>query len=251
MSAQPVIDDRRAVLFGLAAVLMWSTVATAFKLALRHLTRCSCCSWPTCVSILVLAGLLTARGGWRELRRTPRGELARAACLGALNPCLYYLMLFAAYDRLPAQVAQPLNYTWALTLTWLAIPLLGHRLRVRDLLAGLVCYAGVVVIVTGGRFGDFRYRPGRRGARAGQHGGLGALLAGQRAQRAGSGGDAAPELRGRHAASWRSLWCAATLPATARAAGRGVRRLLRDGRHLRALAAWRCGRPRPPRASPT
>lgn len=150
-------DQKRATLFGLAAVLMWSTVATAFKLTLRHLSPVSLLFWSACASTLVLAGLLTARGGWRELRRTPRGELARAACLGALNPCLYYLMLFAAYDRLPAQVAQPLNYTWALTLTWLAIPLLGHRLRVRDLLAGLVCYAGVVVIVTGGRFGDFRY----------------------------------------------------------------------------------------------
>lgn len=147
----------RGTLFGLAAVLMWSTVATAFKLTLRHLTPISLLFWSACVSTLVLALLLTARGGWGALLRTPRGELARAAGLGALNPFLYYLILFAAYDRLPAQVAQPLNYTWALTLTWLAIPMLGHRLRPRDLLAGLVCYAGVVVIVTGGRFGDFRY----------------------------------------------------------------------------------------------
>lgn len=60
-------------------------------------------------------------------------------------------MLFAAYDRLPAQVAQPINYTWALTLSWLAIPLLRQRPRWRVLLAGPVCYAGVVLIATGGR----------------------------------------------------------------------------------------------------
>jgi hypothetical protein len=38
--------------------------------------------------------------------------------------------LFEAYDRLPAQVAQALNYTWALTLTLLAVPVLGTAVLV-------------------------------------------------------------------------------------------------------------------------
>jgi hypothetical protein len=70
---------------------------------------------------------------------------------------VYYLVLFEAYDRLPAQVAQPLNFTWALTLSWLSVPLLGHKLGRRDLVAGLVCYAGVVLIATGGRVADLQF----------------------------------------------------------------------------------------------
>lgn len=58
---------------------------------------------------------------------------------GLVNPCLYYLLLFSAYDRLPAQEAMAINYTWTLTLTYLAVPLLGHRLRLSDGVAGLIC----------------------------------------------------------------------------------------------------------------
>ncbi|MBK6899768.1 MAG: DMT family transporter [bacterium] len=149
-------DQRRATLLGLVTVLLWSTVATAFKLALRHLSPVALLAWSATASLLVLAGVVTARRGWTALRLAPRRDLLPAAGLGVINPCLYYLILFEAYDRLPAQVAQPLNYTWALTLTWLSVPLLGQRLRGRDLLAGLVCYAGVAVIGTGGDLRDWR-----------------------------------------------------------------------------------------------
>jgi len=152
-----VTDQRKATLCALAAVLLWSTVATAFKLTLRHLGPVQLLAYASLMSLLVLAGLVTLQGKWTLLRAASRGQLARAAALGLLNPLLYYLVLFAAYDRLPAQVAQPLNYTWALTLTWLSVPLLGHMLGRRDLLAGLVCYGGVVVIATGGDLAALRF----------------------------------------------------------------------------------------------
>ena len=144
-------DQRKAVLFALAAVLLWSTVATAFKLTLRHIGPVQMLAYAALMSLAVLAGLVTAQGKWALLRGASHGMVARSATLGLLNPLLYYLMLFAAYDRLPAQVAQPLNYTWALTLTWLSVPLLGHRL------GGLVCYGGVVIIATGGDVTALRF----------------------------------------------------------------------------------------------
>ncbi len=59
-------------------------------------------------------------------------------------------MLFQAYDLLPAQEAQPLNYTWAITLSLLAVPLLKQRLTPLDLVAILVSYFGILVIATHG-----------------------------------------------------------------------------------------------------
>ena len=41
--------------------------------------------------------------------------------LGLVNPFLYYLVLFKAYDLLPAQEAQAINYTWALMLAFLSV----------------------------------------------------------------------------------------------------------------------------------
>ncbi len=69
--------------------------------------------------------------------------------LGFANPLLYYLVLFEAYDRLPAQLAQPLNYTWAITLALLAVPVLGQRLSVRSMLGIVTSYFGVVILLTG------------------------------------------------------------------------------------------------------
>lgn len=70
--------------------------------------------------------------------------------LGAINPFLYYLVLFKAYDLLPAQEAQAINYTWALMLAFLSVPFLKQKLRFADILAGIICYFGVLIISTKG-----------------------------------------------------------------------------------------------------
>ncbi len=149
--------ERQARLFALAAVLLWSTVATAFKLSLKQMEPAQLLFWANGVSLVVLGMVLLAQRRFGLLFRARRAQYLHAAMLGFLNPFLYYTVLFSAYDRLPAQVAQPLNYTWALTLSWLSIPLLHQRFRWRDLLAGLVCYAGVLVISTGGKLHGLSY----------------------------------------------------------------------------------------------
>jgi drug/metabolite transporter (DMT)-like permease len=142
--------QRQAVACGLLSVLAWSTVATAFKLALRHADHFQLLFMATVVSLVCLGAVILVQGKVRLLRQVPPDQWRLTAALGVLNPFIYYLVLFKAYDLLPAQVAQPINFTWALTLSWLSVPLLGQKLRRSDLLAGVVCYAGVVVISTRG-----------------------------------------------------------------------------------------------------
>ena len=48
-----------------------------------------------------------------ELCRLSRRDWQQSLLPGLLNPCLYYLVLFKAYELLPAQQAQALNYSWA------------------------------------------------------------------------------------------------------------------------------------------
>ena len=148
-------DQKKAYLCGLASVLLWSTVASAFKLTLRHLSYAELLLWASSVSTLALGALVVAQGKTGQI--FSGAGLARSLVLGALNPLLYYLILFKAYQLLPAQEAQALNYTWALTLTWLAIPLLGQRISRRDLIAGLICYTGVLVIATRGAVWTLRF----------------------------------------------------------------------------------------------
>lgn len=105
------------------------------------------------VAVAVLAPMLAVPGRFEALRRLPRREHLRSLALGLMNPLAYYLLLFQAYDMLPAQVAQPVNYTWAIALSLLAVPLLGQRIGAAELLAALVAYAGVVVISLGSSAG--------------------------------------------------------------------------------------------------
>ena len=143
-------DQRKALLCGGLAVLVWSTVATAFKIALRFLAPLQLLLVADVVSALALFAVLACQGRLDRLRAMPRAQVLRACLLGLVNPFLYYAVLFQSYALLPAQEAQPLNYTWAITLTLLSVPLLGQKLRALDLAAILVSYAGVLCIATHG-----------------------------------------------------------------------------------------------------
>ena len=142
------LSERKAVTYALLAVALWSTVATGFKLGLQVLAPLQLLLLGTAVSTVVF-WLAAVRGG--RYRLAP-AALRRTALFGLVNPFAYYLVLFQAYDRLPAQIAQPLNYTWAITLAILAVPLLRQRLAARTLVGILVSYAGVVLLLTQGRF---------------------------------------------------------------------------------------------------
>ncbi|WP_457673365.1 DMT family transporter [Thiolapillus sp.] len=143
-------DERRALLFGLGAVLLWSTVASAFKLSLQYLSPVQLLFWASLTSVGILGLVLALQGRLKELLWLPPGSLLRLGLPGLITPWLYYLVLFKAYELLPAQEAQPLNYSWAITLSLLAVPVLGHRLRPRQLAAIALSYFGVLIIATRG-----------------------------------------------------------------------------------------------------
>ncbi len=143
-------NQKQAMLFGLATVLLWSTVATAFKLSLREITPVQLLVVACSASVVVMALILMVQRRWHMVFSLTRRQYLQSMGMGLINPCLYYFLLFGAFNRLPAQEAQPLNYTWALVLAYLSVPFLGQRLRRADIIAGLICYSGVVVIATRG-----------------------------------------------------------------------------------------------------
>ncbi|MDD4223634.1 MAG: DMT family transporter [Candidatus Cloacimonetes bacterium] len=139
---------KTAYLYALGAVLAWSTVSTAFKLSLKHLTPLGLLLFASGAATLFLAAVNLQSLLRREFSVS---NWARSLPAGLLNPFIYYLMLFVAYDRLRAQEAQVLNYTWAIVLSLFSVWLLKERFRLKDLLALLLSFLGVVVISTRGR----------------------------------------------------------------------------------------------------
>ncbi|NJE04058.1 DMT family transporter [Thermococcus sp. MV11] len=132
------------------AVLLWSTVASAFKLSLHYMSPLHLLLYASLTSLLIF-GLLYARDF------SPRRDNLRSAYLGLVNPLLYYTVLFSAYDRLPAQEAQALNYTWPLMLVLLSIPLLGKKPGARTMAGLFLGFLGALVVATKGDLGGLNF----------------------------------------------------------------------------------------------
>lgn len=143
-------NQRKAYIYALSAVLIWSTMASAFKLSLRYLEPIQLLFYSGAFATLFFGILLSKQGKIGQVFRCTRNEYGMSVLFGLLNPFLYYLVLLKAYDLLPAQQAQSINYTWAITLTLLSIPLLKQKVSGLEILALLVSYCGVVIIATEG-----------------------------------------------------------------------------------------------------
>jgi drug/metabolite transporter (DMT)-like permease len=145
-------NSQKSYVLAAITVAFWSTVATAFKIALTHLDLFQLLFLATLTAATVLLIPVVWNKHTSLLLAEVRAFPMRSFLVAAMNPLIYYLVLFAAYDRLPAQIAQPVNYTWALMLVLLSIIFLGQKPTKYDLVACVVSYAGVFVIATQGDF---------------------------------------------------------------------------------------------------
>ncbi|MHC4692184.1 MAG: DMT family transporter [Planctomycetota bacterium] len=148
----------RAYLYACVAVLLWSTIASAFKISLRHeqdvLILLFYASVVACVFLflyLLFLNKLTL------LKAFTRQDYLRSALLGFLNPFLYYTVLLEAYSRLKAQEAVTLNFIWPIMLVLLSIPILHQKIKLKSILAIIISFMGVFVIATEGDVLGFRF----------------------------------------------------------------------------------------------
>lgn len=146
----------KAYVYALFSVLLWSTVATAFKLGLQQLSPLYLILTASVFSLLIFFVAICIQGKIMELFTVSWSGLGKSALLGALNPFGYYLILFQAYSLLPAQVAQPLNMIWPITLALLSVPLLKQKITFRNIIAILISFIGVIFISSQGSLSGMR-----------------------------------------------------------------------------------------------
>lgn len=142
-------ETQKALVLAGIALLMWSTVATAFKLTLRTGTpgELLFVSVLTACLILIPAGILQARKVSISLR-----NVFKALGTGLLMPLTYYSVLFIAYDRLPAQSAQIINFTWPVFMAAAAMLLKREPAHITRIIYLLISLTGAVVVLTRGTF---------------------------------------------------------------------------------------------------
>ena len=149
--------QKRAYLYVAFVVLFWATVASAFKISLRYLDVLPLLFYASFVSTATFFVLLLYSKKLHLLKTFSKKDYLYSALLGFLNPFLYYTILLKAYSLLPAQQAQPINFVWPITLVLLSIPLLGQKIKLRDLLAIITSFIGVLLISTRGDVSAFRF----------------------------------------------------------------------------------------------
>jgi drug/metabolite transporter (DMT)-like permease len=139
-------NQPKAYLFALLTVLCWSTVATAFKIALRDLNYIQVLLIANTIALAVYGAILAFRRDKVRIFPVSRRDLGFSAAQALLNPFGYYLILFKVYSILPAQIAQPVNFIWPVVLMLLSAPLLKQPVKLNGLIALLISFAGVVVL---------------------------------------------------------------------------------------------------------
>lgn len=149
-------STNKAFLFAGLAVFFWSTVATAFKIALRELDVVQLIFFASVVTVLVLFALLLVQGKTGLLFRQTKRQIVWSVLLGAFNPLFYYIVLFKAYSLLPAQLAQPLNMVWPIVLALLSVPFLGQKIGKWSIAGLFISFIGVVFISSQGGWSGFQ-----------------------------------------------------------------------------------------------
>jgi drug/metabolite transporter (DMT)-like permease len=90
-------------------------------------------------------------GRFTKLKSVSCKNWRNLSLAGILNPVIYYLLLFKAYDMLPAQFAQAVNFTWPLVLAVFAMLLKHERFHILRLFMLVISFVGALVVVLGGQ----------------------------------------------------------------------------------------------------
>ena len=147
-------SNKKAYVFAAVAVFFWSTVATAFKIALLEYDFIQLIFYASAITTFFLFTILLFQQKTKLLFYQTKKQVFYSMLLGAFNPAFYYLVLFKAYSLLPAQLAQPLNMVWPITLAILSVPLLGQKLGWKSFIALLISFFGVIVLSSQGGFSN-------------------------------------------------------------------------------------------------
>ncbi len=153
-----VKDQKKAYIFAVISVSLWSTVATAFKLTLKHTGHVELLFLSSLFSFLSLFLILLFKKKLFLLKSLKPADYIDTVFLGFLNPFLYYLLVFKSYTLLPAQLAQPLNQIWGIVIILFSIPLLKQRVTLKTFIGVLTSFFGVIVLSTEGKLLSFEIK---------------------------------------------------------------------------------------------
>lgn len=150
-------NQSKAYSLALISIAFWSTMGTAFKLTLNFLNPGMLLLIATFTAFIFLGSVVFFKKKFQVLKAITLKQTLNSALMGLFNPFLYYLVLFEAYNLIPAQEGVALNYIWPVILVIFSIIFLKQHITLISVLAILVSFAGTVVIAIHGNFTEFKF----------------------------------------------------------------------------------------------
>ena len=150
-------NQSKAYSLALISIAFWSTMGTAFKLTLNYLNPGLLLLIATFTAFLFLGIVILIKRKLNILKQLTFRQALNSALMGLFNPFLYYLVLFEAYNRIPAQEGVALNYIWPVILVIFSIIFLKQHITLLSILAIVISFFGTVIIAMHGDFTEFRF----------------------------------------------------------------------------------------------
>jgi drug/metabolite transporter (DMT)-like permease len=141
--------EHKSLIYIVIAILSWSTVASAFKIALSYFSHFEMLLIAAITALIIFTVVMTFQRKWSHLSALTKRQWKKYALVSLLNPLIYYLVLFKAYDILPAQIALPINYFWPIILFILLSIMTRTEIPRVKFIGMLTSLAGVAFITLG------------------------------------------------------------------------------------------------------
>ena len=141
---------KKAYIYSVISILMWSTLATSAKLLLSDFTNFQvlCISSLLATSVLIIINTVTGKIGL--IKNYKFKDWMKIILAGIPGIFLYHIFYYAGADILPASQAFIINYLWPIMSIIFACILLNEKMTIRKAVAVLISFAGVIVVTGSG-----------------------------------------------------------------------------------------------------
>jgi len=146
--------NARAYLFSAVPILLWAATPLLVTELAAELPIFQINFLVTAISVVVLSATLTVLGRWRSFAAYSPRNVGTMLLLGATGMFPYTTLYYLAFALAPAAAGNSniINYLWPVWIVVLAVPILKEKLSWRKIIGMTLSFAGVYVIVTGGRW---------------------------------------------------------------------------------------------------
>ena len=144
----------RSYLFAAVPIILWASTPLLVTELTTQLPVFQINWLVTAFSILSLSVTLTTRRGWKALRSYSRTDWKTMLLLGATGLFPYTTLYYLAFALAPTEAGNSniINYLWPVWIVVLAVPILKEKLDWKKVLGITLSFAGVYVIISGGRW---------------------------------------------------------------------------------------------------